>query len=547
MAVSAELGRPRPVGRVDEVAGVVGLAREAAGGHSGALLVSGEAGVGKTALVREACSQVGDVAEVLWAPCLPLTSLAVPFLPLTSALREWAAGRGVPVPVMRLSSDRAAGDGPVEFDAWLDDLCRTRPVVLAVDDLHWADQSTLDVLMYVIAGLAGRRLAVVTTVRTGEVGEGHPLRRWLADVRRLPGVGELRLGRLDRVATAAQMAGLLGRPPHQSLVDAVFARTHGNAYMTTLLVQRLQPDARSLPAGLPTELRDAAANAWHGLSAPARELTRLIAVAGHPQRADQLGEVARATGITGDLVRLLREAVDGAVLEVGADGGYWFVHPLLAEVLVEGLLPEERRSLHAAFAAVLASGDVPVERLGVEQAVDLADHHHRAGHPVEALEWALRGAEAAGHAGGATEMLRLLRRALELRDVVPDAASPGSTCCNGFARRRSGLARTKRSWPRSRICVRLSTATRSRCWPPNCSCAGGNSGSPPVGSLPAWPTYGRRCGSRLRTRRVPSTRGLWESWRTPSCGTAWSGARDGRGGGSARAAVRLAQGTVATR
>ena len=204
MAVSAELGRPRPVGRAGEVAGVVGLVREAAGGRAGALLISGEAGVGKTALVREACSQVADVTEILWAPCLPLASLAVPFLPLTSALRDWSAGRDAPVPVMRASADRAMGDGPVEFDAWLDYLCRTRPVLLVVDDLHWADQSTLDVLMYVLAGLAGRRLAVVTTVRTGEVGEGHPLRRWLADVRRLPGVGELGLGRLDRVATAAQ-------------------------------------------------------------------------------------------------------------------------------------------------------------------------------------------------------------------------------------------------------------------------------------------------------------------------------------------------------
>jgi len=421
VAVSAELGRPPPVGRADEVAGVVGLVRDAARGNGTALLLSGEAGVGKTALVREACAQVTGLAEVLWAPCLPLTSLAVPFLPLTSALREWAAGRDAPVPAMRPSADRAAGDSPVEFDAWLDDLCHTSPVMLVVDDLHWADQSTLDVLMYVLAGLAGRRLAVVTTVRTGEVGEGHALRRWLADVRRLPGVRELGLGRLDRVATAAQIAGLLGRPPHQSLVDGVFARTHGNAYMTTLLVRGLPPDTTALPVGLPTELREAAAHAWHRLSAPARELTRLIAVAGHPQRADQLREVAGATGLDGDLVPLLREAVDGAVLQVGVDGGYWFVHPLLAEVLEEGLLPEERRSLHTAFAAVLEPHGDAAEHLGVEQAVDLADHHHRAGHRQEAYQWALRGAEAAERAGGATEMLRLLRRALALRDEVPDA------------------------------------------------------------------------------------------------------------------------------
>ena len=414
MADRAGSARRPLVGRAGEIEAVIGLVDGAAGGHGGALLVSGEAGVGKTALVREASERVGEVADVLWAACLPLTSLAVPFLPLTSALREWAAGRDAPVPVMSGS----AGEGPTGFDAWLDELGRQRPVLLVVDDLQWADQSSLDVLMYVIAGLAARRLAVVTTVRTGE--EGDPLRRWLADVRRFPGVTELYLGRLDRVATGEQLGGLLGRPPRQSLVDDVFARTRGNAYLTALLVRGLSPDARSLPAGLPTGLRDAATHAWRGLSAPARAMTALIAVAGHPQRADQLDGVAAATGVGEGVVPLLREAVDGAVLEVGADGTYWFVHPLLAEVLEQGQLPEERETLHAVFAAALEPrGDA--NQLGVERVVDLADHHHWAGHEQEAYRWTLLAADAAGRAGGASEMLRLLRRALDLLPQVPNA------------------------------------------------------------------------------------------------------------------------------
>jgi DNA-binding CsgD family transcriptional regulator len=402
------------VGRAGEIEAVIGLVDGAAGGHGGALLVSGEAGVGKTALVREASERVGEVADVLWAACLPLTSLAVPFLPLASALRTWAADRDVPVPVLGGS----AGDGPAGFDAWLDELCRQRPVLLVVDDLQWADQSSLDVLMYVLAGFAGRRLAVLTTVRTGE--EREPLRRWLADVRRFPRVDELTLGRLDRFATAEQLRGLLGRPPHQSLVDDVYARSRGNAYLTTLLVRVLSPDARSLPTRLPTGLREAATRAWHGLSPPARAMTRLVAVAGRPQRADQLAEVAEATGSGRDVVPLLREAVDGAVLDVSAGGTYWFVHPLLAEVLEAGLLPEEREALHAAYVAALEPA-VDVDEMGVERVVDLADHHYRAGHQQDAYRWALRAAEAAGKAGGATEMLRLLRRALDLCPAVPHA------------------------------------------------------------------------------------------------------------------------------
>jgi predicted ATPase len=402
------------VGRAGELDVVIGLVRGAARGEACALLIAGEAGVGKTALVRDASARVSGDADVVWAPCLPLTSLAVPFLPLASALRAWAAGRDVPVPVLGGSGK----EGPAGFDTWLEAQCTQQPVLLVVDDLQWADQSSLDVLMYVIAGLAVRRLAVVATVRSGE--EGAPLRRWLADVRRLPGVGELRLGRLDRVGTGEQLAGLLGRPPHQSLVDDVYARTRGNAYLTTLLVRGLSPDARSLPAGLPTDLREAAIRAWHGLSSPVRSLTRLAAVAARPQRADQLGEVAAATGTGGDVVPLLREAVDAAVLEVGADGTYWFVHPLLAEVLEAGLLPDERAKLHAAFAtSVEPEGNA--DEMGVDRIVDLADHHYLAGHSQGAYRWALLAADAVGRAGGATEMLRLLRRALDLLPQVPDA------------------------------------------------------------------------------------------------------------------------------
>jgi DNA-binding CsgD family transcriptional regulator len=204
------------------------------------------------------------------------------------------------------------------------------------------------------------------------------------------------------------------------LVDAVFARTRGNAYLTTLLARGLPPDATSLPAGLPTALREAVANAWHGLSSPARELTRLLAVAGRPQPADQLAVVARITGVGGEIVALLREAADGGVVDVDTDGRYWFTHPLLAEVLEEGLLPEERRARHAAFAALLDPGSA--EDVDVERAAALADHHYQAGNTDQAYRWALIGADAAGAMGGLTEMVRLLRRALDLHAEVPDAA-----------------------------------------------------------------------------------------------------------------------------
>jgi DNA-binding CsgD family transcriptional regulator len=404
------------VGRTAEIAAVAEHLHRAERGDGSALLISGEAGVGKTSLVLEAAAQVASTAstgDVLWAPCLPLTSLAVPFLPLSTALRAWAVDHDGPLPVL----DASAREGPAGFDAWLAMLSRRRPLLFVVDDLHWADQSSLDVLMYVLAGLADRRLMIMATVRTEE--EGTTLRRWLADVRRFPGVSELIVDRLDRADTGDQLAAFLGRPPHQSLVDDVYSRSDGNAYLTALLARGVSPDARSLPAGLPTELQQAVTRAWHSLSPSAQELTKRVAVAGRPQRAGQLSEVSLATGMDAEVLPLLREAVDAGVIEVRADESYWFGHPLLAEVLAGALLPEERRKLHAAFAEVLQrTGDAA--EMDVEQIVELADHHHHAGHTQQAYQWALLAAGAADQAGGGNESLRLLHRALELWPHVPD-------------------------------------------------------------------------------------------------------------------------------
>ncbi len=408
-------------------------------------------------------------------------------------------------------------EGPAGFDGWLDGQCRQRPVVLVVDDLQWADQSSLDVLMYVLAGLAGRRLAIVTTVRAGE--EGDPLRRWLADVRRLPGVGELHLDRLDRVATGEQIAGLLGRPPHQSLVDDVYARTQGNAYLTTLLARGLSPDARSLPAGLPTGLRDAATHAWHGLSAPARELTRLVAIAGRPQRADQLQDVAAtATGVRGELVPLLREAVDGAVLDVGDDGTYWFVHPLLAEVLEAGLLPEEREALHAAYAAALEPTGNAAE-LSVEAAVDLADHHYRAGHAAGGLP-----VGAARRRGGRPGRRRhrdaaaAAPRAEPAARRAPTPESLGWTCCDASAMRPNRLESKNRSWPQSTTCWPLVDRGQQPLLAAELLVRRMELRFRRVGSSPLSTMCRRRSGSRRRTRTVRSTRWRRLNSRTPSCG-----------------------------
>jgi DNA-binding CsgD family transcriptional regulator len=408
------------VGRQTEL-GVVGAVLErASSGDAVSFLISGDAGVGKTALVQQACKRADRSALTLAGACLPLTSMTVPFLALRSATHA-SRREGIRFPWTVQPGDSPASV-PIAFDAWLDDICHRRLVILAIDDLQWADQSTLDVLMYLMAGPADRRLAVIGAIRGEEVGDGHPLQRWLADILRLPRVEQMTLGPLNRAATGEQIAALVGSPPHQSLLDDVFAHTRGNAYLTRLVVDGLPPNARFLSRDLPADLTSAVLRSWWRLPDETREVTRILAVGGGPRRVQDLADVASTALGVDDIQPLLEEAVHAGNLDVAADGTYWFHHPLIAEVLERRLTDDERRRWHAAFADHDEKAMKDVASATVESMVAVADHHHRAGHLDEAYRWALTSSEAARAAGGVTEMLRLLRRAVELRADVSHAA-----------------------------------------------------------------------------------------------------------------------------
>lgn len=379
------------------------------------VLVTGDAGVGKTALVQQACDGCAAGTIVLMGGCLPLTNMVVPFLALRSAFRDIRGGEADSAPRF-LEAGQPAENVPLLLDAWLDEVCAINPVVLVIDDLQWADQSTLDVLMYLVAGPRARRLALVATIRSTDIGEDHPLRRWLADIRRMPGTEELLLGNLDRVATGQQISSILGRPAHESLVDDVYARALGNAYLTRLLVSGLAADAHNVESDLNPDLAGAVLRSWTRLSAPARQLTRIMAIGGVPVTA------ALLSGITGDAeerVRgLLHEAAEAGAVDPTADGRYWFHHPLIAEALHQSMPVDERRELHAAFADDLEAELSPDSDAPVETVVALADHRYEAAQLDEALAWAVRAADSARTAGGQSEMLRLLSRALHLEELM---------------------------------------------------------------------------------------------------------------------------------
>jgi DNA-binding CsgD family transcriptional regulator/tetratricopeptide (TPR) repeat protein len=375
-----------------------------------AVLVHGEAGVGKTRLVRQVTEHFRTLGhEVLWGTCVHFGAASVPFAPVVQALDSWALRVEPAVRTavfegcdelsilltsmgMRTSEVPASRLLPV-VDRVVQRIVDRQPTVLVIDDLQWADVSSLDALAYLITGFRGQSLALVATIREEDRPVGHPLHGWLADMRRLPGVSDVMLKRFDQDESTQQIAALLGQPPDEGLVADVLARSGGNAYLTELLVRDLQPDARSLPSEPPQALREALLARWHSLSEPARLVTRVLAVGGRPTTFETLSAVAESAVSAQDLPDLVREAVDAGVVQVVGEQTYWFRHPLLAEVLLATLTLPERMPVHAAYAEALGGIAATRSDLAAGLSADLAVHHEGAGQIDQAFAFSILAAD----------------------------------------------------------------------------------------------------------------------------------------------------------
>ena len=401
---------PPLAGRLLDQEQLGALLDQAAGGEAQAILIAGSAGLGKTTLVLATTS--GRGAIVAGGGCLPLVSVTVPFMAIRRAMGSLPAAMAPPIDAdTTVAGEESAVPG--RFDGWLDDLCAKAPVVLVVEDLHWADQFTLDTLMYVIAGPASRRLAVVLTMRPDELGDGHRLQRWLADVRRLPRFTEVTLNPFDRLETAEQLAGLLGELPHQALVEDVFRRSSGNPLLTRLLAAGLAPDARRVADTIPSDLRSAVLHSWFGLPQRTRDVVTILAIGSRPMRPAELAVVAGVDAAT--LRDHLGTAVAAGVLASGGDGTFWFRHPLNAEVLEDAVAVDDRGRWHAAFADLLEAELTDGSGAGVSA---VAEHRFRAGDLAAAYRWSLRAASWHDAEGAHAESVRMLRQAIALREQV---------------------------------------------------------------------------------------------------------------------------------
>ncbi len=450
-------GRAEPLARLEAAIG------QAISGEPRAVFVHGEAGVGKTRLVRAAADRAGERGfEVLWGRCVRFGAVESVLLPWVLALEGWLESAtpadrqhvlaGVPGAAQLLPS--LGGSRPGDL-AWLLSVAESllaristlRPTLLVMDDVQWADAASRDALTYLVAGFGRQSQLVLATYRDEGLPPGDPLHGWLADLRRLPSVTQMRLPRLDREETEQQVASLLGRTPSPALVEDVQRRSAGNAYLTELLVQGVSPGSEALPEGLPADLTAALLAAWHRLSPATREAVRVLAVAGRPSPVARWVRACESRGLDGDAVgaALSEASVSGIVVRVGGES-VWLRHPLLAEVLYGTYLPGESAPVHRAWAAGLASasasGAEEVRRLG-----DLALHAEQGGQVDAAFLASVAAADGARAARLWREEPVHLRRATRLWPDV-SASARGSLEESRAARANRDRQRPGRAGPR---------------------------------------------------------------------------------------------------
>ena len=413
------------VGREAELARLATALEDAGrGSRAPAMVVEGDSGAGKTRLLREFARLAAERgAEVLFGRCVDCGDAGPPYWPIVEALRPLAG-----------PDDPARSPGPGDdrgryFEAVLDRLeeaGRHSPVVVLLDDLHWADRSTRDLLGFLLANLAGGPgPLVVAAVRSEALVPGHPLLVLLAELRRSRRAEFLTLDPLRKGDVAAQLTSILGEAPEPELLDEIWRRSEGNPFF----VEELAAATRRSAGGhapttggrdLTSTIQPILAARLGALSPDARAAAGAVAAAVGPVPHRILGEVA---GIPDEaLLAGLRECVDHHVLVATGDsrsGTYAFRHTLLREAAYATLLPGEATRLHAAYGQRLAAGVADPAGSTVADLAAIAWHLYAAGDAERALPAALTAAAAADAACGYAEAHIQYERALDLAGRLP--------------------------------------------------------------------------------------------------------------------------------
>ncbi|QBI20566.1 helix-turn-helix transcriptional regulator [Egibacter rhizosphaerae] len=402
------------------------------------VLLGGEAGVGKTRLVETFAERAqGRGARVLSGRCLELSEGGMPYAAVVEMLRQLEGEAGIPrlhqlagdeagelarvSPALRPTEEPRTPELPLDpssqvrlFESLLrlvQRLAAERPLVLVMEDLHWADTSTRDLLGFLAHSLRDVGAMLVVTYRTDELHRDHPLRPVLARIQRTDGAERVDLGTLDRVALGRLLEAVTGKAPGPELLQRVHERSGGNPF----LAEELGAAGIDADAELPDSLRELLLVSVEALPDAAAPVVRAVAATKGRVHHELLG---RVTGLEGeDLDAAVRAAVDRAVLVTDPrSGAYAFRHRLLAEAVYSTLLPGERERLHTQLATHIEAEPGLATQ---SAAAELAHHWHAANDQSRSLTASLEAAREAEAVAGVAEARQHVERALELWPQVP--------------------------------------------------------------------------------------------------------------------------------
>ncbi|GIJ43408.1 LuxR family transcriptional regulator [Virgisporangium aliadipatigenens] len=422
------------VGRVEELARLDRALAEAAGGSPAVVVVCGEAGIGKTRLLTEFARGAADSgARVLVGGCVAVSGGGLPYGPVVEALRglsgEFSERAGAELGWLP-RADRAPGQahseisdgiGQLRLFEWLlrfvQETCAAAPLVLVIEDLHWANQSTRDLLTFVTRNLRDERFLLVTTYRDDECADPQQ-RAFLAELTRGARTDRIDLGRFRRAEIASLLAGVLPEAPSDALVGRIHAQSGGNAYFAEELVAAGLDDCE-----VPPKLRDILMSRVELLSRPAQETLAAMSVCGRRVRHALLARVSDLD--SRELTAALREAQRHRIITIEAADSYVFRHALAQEAVYQDLLPGERLALHGRVAAAL-DAERPAAGDAAAVAAEIAHHWFEANEYRMALTATITSARLMAGMYAFTEADRLYERALDLWTRIPaDARPPG--------------------------------------------------------------------------------------------------------------------------
>jgi DNA-binding CsgD family transcriptional regulator len=417
------------VGRESELSQLERVA-EAAREETQLVLISGDAGIGKTRLIDELCRRLGiGGAVTAVGGCVDLGDVGIGYRPLVEVVRRLRATLGGEVvdglllevaPELRplLTGGRDQGEvrpGAVleQTMAFLEALGELSPgLLVAIEDLHWADASTRDLVAFLARHLRTAKVALLISFRADDIHRRHPVRPLLSELSRNPLVEHIQISGMTRSELTVLLAGIAGRVPADSIVDDVLARSEGNPFYAEELLA-----VRAGAAALPESVRDAILVRVARLPESVQAVLREAALVGGTVDDRLLSAVAGRP--ISEIGEALREAVAHQILVLERDGCR-FRHALAREAVYDELLPGERQRLHETTATALAAQP---ELTGAPEHVRwalLAYHWGAADDQPNALSASVRAGLAAQAIGAQADAADHFERALRLWPNVVD-------------------------------------------------------------------------------------------------------------------------------